>query len=62
MRWMQSENEEYYPDFANSTIMGKYLTKKEKEFISIILEEEGLDNSLLLDIGGGSGRFAIPLH
>ncbi|KKH84514.1 hypothetical protein DU80_19820 [Methanosarcina mazei] len=62
MRWIQSENEEYYPDFANSTVMGNYLTKKEEELINAILEKENLNNSLMLDIGGGSGRFAIPLH
>ena len=62
MRWMQSENEEYYPDLANSTVMGNYLTKKEEELISAILEKKHLSDSLLLDVGGGSGRFAIPLH
>lgn len=27
MRWIQSENEEYYPDLVNSKVRGKYLTK-----------------------------------
>lgn len=30
MKYVQSKGEEYYPDTANSTIMGKYLTKKDK--------------------------------
>lgn len=62
MKWVQSKDEEYFPDIANSTIMGKYVTKKEQEFINLILEKEYLNNPILLDIGGGSGRFAIPLH
>lgn len=61
MKYMQSKEEEYFPDIANSTIMGNYLTKKEQELIDAILEKEQLNDSFLLDIGGGSGRFAIPL-
>lgn len=59
-KYMQSKGEVYFPDIANSTIMGKYLTNKEQELINSVLEKEY--NPLLLDIGGGSGRFAIPLY
>lgn len=38
--------------------MGRYKTKVEFNFISIYLNR----NKEILDVGGGSGRFAIPLH
>jgi cyclopropane fatty-acyl-phospholipid synthase-like methyltransferase len=38
--------------------MGQYLTQKELQFIDSIVQQPNLN---ILDIGGGSGRFAIPL-
>lgn len=58
--WQPSEDEPYFPDSANSTVMGQYLTVKEHEFIDIFLNKK-FKNRLFLDIGGGSGRFAIPI-
>lgn len=51
--------EEYFPDFANATQLGKYLTIQEQKFIDSILCNR--TDFKILDIGGGSGRFAIPL-
>lgn len=48
----------YEWDVANETLIGKYLTKKEQTFINSILTK---DIVKILDVGGGSGRFAIPL-
>ena len=45
------------PDgYANT--MGRYKTRKELAFLSAHLTGDRLD---ILDVGGGSGRFAIPL-
>jgi 2-polyprenyl-3-methyl-5-hydroxy-6-metoxy-1,4-benzoquinol methylase len=52
---------EFFWDRGNATRMGQYLTRVEGQFI-----EEGLAAApwarKVLDIGGGSGRFALPLH
>lgn len=54
-------NSEYYWDCANATAMGQYLTRVEWSFIEQSLREyPGIQT--ILDIGGGSGRFAMPLH
>ena len=42
-----------------STRSGKYKTLEEYEFISKNITNKNLK---ILDIGGGSGRFAIPLQ
>jgi ubiquinone/menaquinone biosynthesis C-methylase UbiE len=53
--------QDFFWDQANTTRMGCYLTRVEGRFIT-----EGLARShwvkTILDIGGGSGRFAIPLY
>lgn len=54
------KEEKYFPDFANSTLMGQYLTKREGEIINLYLGNNH-DNKIYLDVGGGSGRFSIPL-
>jgi 2-polyprenyl-3-methyl-5-hydroxy-6-metoxy-1,4-benzoquinol methylase len=51
---------DYYWDIANSTFMGKYLTEIENTFISEYLSNNGYIKNIL-DVGGGSGRIAIPL-
>lgn len=51
-------SEKYYWDIANATSTGKYLTKKEMEFINSFLD----CHSTKKDIGCGSGRFSISLH
>ena len=52
----------YFWDFENPLSyrnrMGQYRTKKEVDFIGSYLTNK----TKILDIGGGSGRFAIPLH
>jgi ubiquinone/menaquinone biosynthesis C-methylase UbiE len=53
-----SKQTEYDPDNLNATKMGEYLTQKELQFIDSIIKTPNLN---ILDIGGGSGRFAIPL-
>lgn len=50
----------YYWDIANATRMGDYLTRVEKRFLSSYLKRNGQIQSIL-DVGGGSGRIAIPL-
>lgn len=44
---------------AYNNRMGRYKTRREREFIESIVPAEP---RRILDIGGGSGRFAIPLH
>ncbi len=56
-----SIGKEYYWDIANSTQMGRYLTTIEEDFISTYLKGDGQVKSIL-DVGGGSGRIAIPLN
>jgi len=53
--------EEYYLDRQNRTRVGQYLTTIEGDFISECLQQEIAVHSIL-DVGGGTGRFAIPLH
>ncbi len=50
----------YQWSFANTynNRMGKYKTEAEYDFI----EQNIIENSKILDVGGGSGRFSIPLH
>jgi 2-polyprenyl-3-methyl-5-hydroxy-6-metoxy-1,4-benzoquinol methylase len=50
----------YYWDIANATGMGRYLTRTEGKFIAGCLEQHPAVRTIL-DVGGGSGRFAIPL-
>lgn len=52
-------NTGYYWDMWN-TPLGLYLTRKEREFIQRSIEN-GDSKKHILDVGGGSGRFAIPL-
>lgn len=53
--------QEYYWDVNNRTRMGRYLTAVETDFINACLQHEPTVHSIL-DVGGGSGRFAIPLE
>lgn len=56
-----SINREYYWDIVNRSRMGQYLTEVELDFIKqSVIESRGTKD--ILDIGGGSGRFAIPLY
>lgn len=52
---------EYYWDMQNRSRMGQYLTSIEADFIDQCLQQEP-DVHTILDVGGGSGRFAIPLE
>lgn len=54
------KSEQRLIDFANETLIGQYLTKKEQDIIFSFLED--VNDKLLLDICGGSGRFANPLY
>ena len=49
---------EFYWDIVYSTKYGQYYTKKVKNFINKFLNS---DIKNLLDIGCGTGRFAIPI-
>lgn len=51
---------EWYVDAVNRTRLGKYLTAVEMEIIHRFLNAEEAIRSIL-DVGGGSGRFALPL-
>jgi len=52
--------QEWYVDKVNRTRMGQYLTVVESELIERFLQPEPAIR-LILDVGGGSGRFAVPL-
>lgn len=52
--------EEYFWDRANATAMGSYLTRVEGRFIARCLAQYPSVRTIL-DVGGGSGRFALPL-
>jgi len=54
------KSEQRLIDFANETLIGQYLTKKEGDIILSYLND--VKNKLLLDICGGTGRFANPLY
>lgn len=51
---------EYWLDSQNRSLMGQYLTSIESFFIYQCLQNTKTTHSVL-DIGGGTGRFAIPL-
>ena len=53
------KEKKYFPDFANSTPMGHYITNREEEIINLYLGNNH-DNKIYLDVGGGSGRFSVP--
>lgn len=55
------QSPEWYVDKANRTRMGQYLTTVETELIDSFLKPESALR-VILDVGGGSGRFAIPLE
>lgn len=55
------KNTGYFWDTLNNTALGLYLTQKEHEFIQRSIKS-GDSKKHILDVGGGSGRFAIPLH
>ena len=52
---------EYRLDVLNRRRMGQYLTSVEADFIDKCLQQE-LNVHSILDVGGGYGRFAIPLE
>jgi len=54
------KSEQRLIDFANETLIGQYLTKKEGDIIFSYLKD--VKDMLLLDICGGTGRFAKPLY
>jgi len=54
------KSEQRLIDFANETLIGQYLTRKERNIIFSYLED--VKDKLLLDICGGTGRFANPLY
>lgn len=49
----------YYWDVQNRTRQGQYLTSVEDEFLTSCLKDK-TSTRRILDVGGGSGRFAIP--
>ena len=53
------KSEQSLIDFANETLIGQYLTRKEQDFIYSCLGD--IKDKFLLDIAGGTGRFAVPL-
>lgn len=55
------KNTGYRYDIWNNTPFGLYLTQKEDEFIQRSIKSRD-PKKHILDVGGGSGRFAIPLH
>ena len=54
------KSEQRLIDFANETLIGQYLTQKERDITSYYLGV--VKDKLLLDICGGTGRFANPLY
>ena len=60
-REIEVPDNEYYWDVANATTMGRYLTKTEYMFIDQCLRKNHFIQNIL-DVGGGSGRFAVPLY
>jgi SAM-dependent methyltransferase len=52
--------EAFYWDLANTTAMGEYLTRTEGKFIARELRAQPWIRTIV-DIGGGSGRFSVPL-
>ena len=51
----------YIWDIVNATMMGRYRTKTEGRFIDRCLQKNSFVTDIL-DVGGGSGRFAIRLY
>jgi len=52
---------EYYWDIANTTEMGRYLTRQEMSFLRSLFQNSTSIESCL-DVGCGSGRFTLPVH
>ncbi len=57
-----SVNEMYYCDRDSATATGRYLTKVEWNFIARHLCRTPARKYRIADMGGGSGRFALPLY
>jgi len=55
-------NSDYYCDRLAATSMGKYSTYVEGSFIQESLMLHLAKSAVIFDVGGGSGRFAIPLY
>lgn len=62
IRSNESSVSQYYwsETYMNATQMGQYLTLREWGFIQKVFERHGFP-LLLLDVGGGDGRFAVRL-
>lgn len=54
------QEQQCYWDVVNATKMGQYLTAMELGFVTEFLQNKNV--SLVLDVGGGSGRIAIPVY
>jgi SAM-dependent methyltransferase len=57
-----TDNEIYYCDRDSATAAGRYLTCVEWNFITKYLCRPPIRKQCILDVGGGSGRFAMPLY
>lgn len=58
---METNKDSWFWDRYNATRIGLYLTKIEGQFIENVFTRYGYPRNLL-DIGAGSGRFAVPLY
>jgi len=55
-------NSDYYWDRVTTTVMGQYLTQVEENFIQECLMLHLTKPAVIFDVGGGTGKFAIPIH
>ena len=55
-------NSDYYWDRFTATVMGQYLTQIEQSVIQESLMLHLAKPAVILDAGGGTGRFAVPLY